>query len=151
LSTLHTTRAAAAPMRLIDMGVEPYLVASAMSCVAAQRLARKLCPKCAEKQNRPNVRVLRELGAEDADLKGANVRRAVGCPACRRTGYHGRLPVFEIMPVTDDIRHAIIERSGVHEIERIAIEQGMDTLRKAALRRVLSGELSIDEMLRVIA
>jgi type IV pilus assembly protein PilB len=151
LSTLHTTRAASAPMRLIDMGVEPYLVASAMSCVAAQRLARKLCTRCARDHDRADFDVLRDLGANDADLDYATVRYATGCPACRRTGYHGRMPVFEIMPVTEEISRAIVERSGVHEIERIAIEQGMDTLRKAALRRVLSGELSIDEMLRVIA
>jgi type IV pilus assembly protein PilB len=150
LSTLHTTRAAAAPMRLIDMGVEPYLVASAMSCVAAQRLARKLCTKCAEEYDAPDLDALRALGANDADLEGATVRYATGCPACRRTGYHGRMPVFEIMPVTEEIARAIIERAGVHDIESIAVEQGMDTLRKAALRHVLKGELSIDEMLRVI-
>jgi type IV pilus assembly protein PilB len=151
LSTLHTTRAAAAPMRLIDMGVEPYLVASAMSCVAAQRLARRLCTKCAQEYDGADFDALRELGANEADLEGATVRYATGCPACRRTGYHGRMPIFEIMPVTEEITRAIIERAGVHEIERIAVEQGMDTLRKAALRRVLSGELSVDEMLRVIA
>jgi type IV pilus assembly protein PilB len=151
LSTLHTTRAAAGPMRLIDMGVEPYLVASAMSCVAAQRLARKLCTKCAQAYEPADLEMLREWGADDADLEGATVRYATGCPACRRTGYYGRMPIFEIMPVTEEISRAIVERAGVHEIEAIAIEQGMETLRKAALRRVLSGELSIEEMSRVIA
>jgi type IV pilus assembly protein PilB len=122
-----------------------------MSCVAAQRLARKLCTKCAQEYDAPDLDALRDLGADDADLEGATVRYATGCPACRRTGYHGRMPIFEIMPVTEEITRAIIERAGVHEIERVAVEQGMDTLRKAALRRVLTGELSIDEMLRVIA
>jgi type II secretory ATPase GspE/PulE/Tfp pilus assembly ATPase PilB-like protein len=110
-----------------------------------------LCTNCAQESKRPDADVLRKLGAGDEDLEGATLRHATGCPACRRTGYHGRMPVFEIMPVTEEITRAIIERAGVHEIEHIAIEQGMDTLRKAALRRVLSGQLSIDEMLRVIA
>ena len=151
LSTLHATRSAAAPIRLIDMGVEPYLVASATSCIAAQRLAWKLCDSCAEPLE-PNLDLLRRLGATDAMLdEGVNIRGAKGCNNCRRTGYRGRAPVFEIMPVSEDIARLIVERSPSADIERVAVEQGMDTLRTAALRRVLKGDLSIEEMARVVS
>ena len=151
LSTLHATRSAAAPIRLIDMGVEPYLVASATSCVAAQRLARKLCDNCAKPIESPDLALLRRLGATDEILEeGIHVRAAVGCSTCRQTGYLGRAALFEVMPVTEDISRLIVERAPSADIERTAIEHGMDTLRVAALRRVLHGDLSIDEMVRVI-
>jgi type IV pilus assembly protein PilB len=152
LSTLHATRSAAAPIRLIDMGVEPYLVASAVSCIAAQRLARKLCDTCATPVEEVDPTQLRRLGATEEMLAGpVNVRQAVGCQNCRRTGYRGRAAIFEIMPVTEDISRLIVERAPSAEIERLAVEQGMDTLRTAALRRVLSGDLSIAEMARVVS
>jgi type IV pilus assembly protein PilB len=152
LSTLHATRSAAAPIRLIDMGVEPYLVASAVSCIAAQRLARKLCDHCAKPIADPDLGILRRLGATDAILDhGINLRSAAGCPNCRQTGYRGRAAIFEIMPVTEDISRLIVERAASADIERVAVEQGMDTLRIAALRRVLSGDLSMEEMARVVS
>jgi type IV pilus assembly protein PilB len=151
LSTLHATRSAAAPIRLIDMGVEPYLVASAISCVAAQRLARKLCDNCAKTVESPDLALLRRLGATDEILEaGINVRAAAGCSTCRQTGYLGRAALFEVMPVTEDITRLIVERAPSADIEHMAVEQGMDTLRVAALRRVLIGDLSIDEMVRVV-
>jgi type IV pilus assembly protein PilB len=152
LSTLHATRSAAAPIRLIDMGVEPYLVASATSCIAAQRLARRLCDTCAEPVEQPDLALLRRLGATEEMLDaGVHVRRAVGCSNCRQTGYRGRAPIFEIMPVTEDITRLIVERAPSAEVEQVAVEQGMDTLRMAALRKVLRGDLSIDEMVRVVS
>jgi len=152
LSTLHATRSAAAPIRLIDMGVEPYLVASAVSCIAAQRLARKLCDSCAKPADEIDYTQLRRLGATDEMLEGVvNVRVPIGCSNCRKTGYRGRAPIFEIMPVTEDITRLIVERAPSGDIERVAVEQGMDTLRVAALRRVLTGDLSIAEMARVVS
>ena len=153
LSTLHATRSAAAPIRLIDMGVEPYLVASAVSCIAAQRLARKLCDHCAKPVDEPDLALLRRLGATDEILDSGHQRPAAasGCSNCRQTGYRGRAAIFEIMPVTEDISRLIVERAASADIERVAVEQGMDTLRIAALRRVLSGDLSIDEMARVVS
>jgi type IV pilus assembly protein PilB len=152
LSTLHATRSAAAPIRLIDMGVEPYLVASAVSCIAAQRLARKLCDHCAKPIEDPDLGLLRRLGATDEILdQGINLRSAAGCANCRQTGYRGRAAIFEIMPVTEDISRLIVERAASADIERVAVEQGMDTLRIAALRRVLSGDLSMEEMARVVS
>ncbi len=152
LSTLHATRSAAAPIRLIDMGVEPYLVASAVSCIAAQRLARKLCETCAQPVDSIDEAQLRRLGATDKMLVATiNVRVPVGCSNCRRTGYRGRAPIFEIMPVTEDITRLIVERAPSADMERVAVEQGMDTLKMAALRKVLNGELSIEEMARVVS
>lgn len=149
LSTLHATSATAAPMRLTDMGVEPYLVASSLTCVISQRLVRKLCENCARELVEPDLSLLTELGAPDALLDGAVIRTPVGCAACRHTGYRGRGGVFEIMPVTEEIRRMIVDRAHSGDIERVAVEQGMVTLRQAALRKVARGELSIDEMARV--
>jgi len=151
LSTLHATRSAAAPMRLIEMGVEPYLVASALTLVAAQRLARKLCDRCARAVDSADVEHLRDLGADDAILDGATVRRAIGCPACRNSGYLGRLPILEIMPVTEPLSRLILDRAPRAQIERLAVEEGMETMRTAAMRRVATGVLSVEEMMRIIS
>ena len=151
LSTLHATRSAAAPMRLIEMGVEPYLVASALTLVAAQRLARKLCDRCAQAVDRAEFEHLRGLGADDAILDGATVRHAIGCPACRNTGYLGRLPILEIMPVTEPLSRLILDRAPRAQIERLAVEEGMETMRTAAMRRVATGVLSVEEMMRIIS
>ena len=151
LSTLHTTRAAAAPVRLVDMGIEPYLVASSLSCVAAQRLVRRLCDDCAVLMSeRDAVFALRELGAPEALMEGARVRKPVGCPACRNNGYRGRAAIFEVMPVSDHIARLIVERAPAADIEHVAVEEGMNTLWTAALKRVVRGEVSVDEMLRVV-
>jgi type IV pilus assembly protein PilB len=152
LSTLHATSSASSPIRLVDMGVEPYLVASAVSCIAAQRLARKLCEVCAEPIDKPDLKVLERLGATEEMLADeVTLRGPKGCQNCRQTGYRGRSAIFEIMPVTEDITRLIVERAHSAEIEHVAVEQGMDTLRVAALRRVLRGDLSLEEMARVVS
>jgi type IV pilus assembly protein PilB len=152
LSTLHATRAAAAPARLIDMGIEPYLVASALTCVTAQRLFRTLCEQCARPmRSNDAARSLEDLGADDALIEGATVRVSAGCASCRNTGYKGRGALFEIMPVTEGISRLIVERAPTAEVERLAVVEGMDTLRVAALYRVALGVLSPDEMLRVVS
>src|SRR5262249_38290830 len=137
---------------LVDMGIEPYLVASSLSCVAAQRLVRRLCEECAEPvPESEGLAVLRDLGAPEALLANATLRRPVGCPACRNTGYRGRSAIFEVLPVTDNIGRLIVEHAPAAVIEELAVAEGMDTLRTAALKRVARGEVSIDEMLRVVA
>jgi type IV pilus assembly protein PilB len=138
-------------MRLIDMGVEPYLVSSALTLVAAQRLARKLCESCAEPLEHPDFDLLRNLGADDSILEGATIYRAVGCPQCRNTGYRGRIPLFEIMPISEGISRLIVDRATSADLEHLATEEGMENMRVASLRRVARGVLSIDEMIRVIA
>jgi len=142
LSTLHTNSAPAAAARLIDMGVEPYLVASAIECVIAQRLARRLCPSCRKASTAP---------AADVGLTGEPVAvyDAVGCPRCRHLGYRGRLGLFEVMTVSDEIRALIVARAPAGEIARVAIAEGMGTLRDDGLSKVRAGETTLAEVARV--
>ena len=143
LSTLHTNSAPATPARLIDMGVEPYLVASAIDCVIAQRLARRLCVHC----KRP-VRVAGSLVGRP--LAGdVEVFEAVGCARCRESGYRGRLGLFEVMTVSDDIRALIVKREPAGAIAKVAIEQGMRTLLDDGLEKVRAGHTTLAEIQRV--
>jgi len=143
LSTLHTNSAPAAPARLIDMGVEPYLVASALECVLAQRLARKVCTSC---------RVPHEINGTKVGLaRRANVEifEPAGCERCRWTGYRGRVGLFEVMSVTDEIRALVVDRATAGAIAAVAVAQGMSTLRDDGLRKVRAGETTLAEVARV--
>jgi type IV pilus assembly protein PilB len=145
LSTLHTNDAPAAAARLIDMGVEPYLVASAIDCVVAQRLARRLCQHC----RRP-VRV----AANDVGLAGTAEVEAfepAGCTRCRDTGYRGRVGLFEVMVISEEIRSLVITRASAGEIRHVAIEQGMRPLVEDGLDKVRAGETTLAEIARVTA
>ncbi|HZJ27831.1 MAG TPA: ATPase, T2SS/T4P/T4SS family [Acidimicrobiia bacterium] len=149
LSTIHTTRAAAVPLRLLDMGVEPFLVTSALTCVVGQRLVRRLCTRCSEPYS-PDHAARESFGLSDEILDADAIRRPVGCSHCNGTGYRDRVAIYEIMPMTDDIARLVLARQSSQDIERWAVAEGMDTLRTAALRRVADGVTSIDEMLRVV-
>ncbi len=151
LSTIHTTSAAAVPMRLADMGVEPYLVASALTCVVAQRLARRLCAHCAVEHDDLGEAFLRRLGFTEEMWAARNIRKAVGCEACHGSGYHGRFAIYEVLVVTDEIRSLIAREATTAEIQRVAVADGMDTMRTAALRRVVDGVLTVDELTRVVS
>ncbi len=143
LSTLHTNDAPSAPMRLVDMGIEPYMVAASINCVVAQRLARHVCPSC-----RKPVRVPGQLvGLDGGEVE---VYEAAGCSRCRQTGYRGRLGLYEVMDVTDEIRSLIVSRAAAQEIRRVAVEQGMRTLRDDGLAKVRAGETTIVEIERVL-
>jgi type IV pilus assembly protein PilB len=143
LSTLHTNSAPATPARLIDMGVEPYLFASAIDCVLAQRLARRLCGTC----RRP-VRIAGSLvGAPQ--LGDVEVFEPVGCHRCRETGYRGRIGLFEVMTVTDEIRALIVDRAPAGKIAEVAISQGMRTLVDDGLDKVRAGHTTLAEIGRV--
>jgi type IV pilus assembly protein PilB len=143
LSTLHTNDAPGAPMRLVDMGIEPYLVAAAINCVIAQRLARRICISC-----RKAVRV----PGQSVGLSGGEIEifEAVGCARCRHTGYRGRLGLYEVMNVTDEIRSAIVARAISQDIARIAIAQGMQTLRDDGFAKVRAGSTTLIELTRVL-
>jgi type IV pilus assembly protein PilB len=149
LSTIHTTSAAATPIRLVDMGVEPYLVASAVTCIAAQRLLRRLCKECAQPDPRA-AKWLRSLHISEDEHAPETVMAAVGCPVCHGAGFSGRVAVIEVLKVTEDIERLIVRRAPTREVEQWAIAEGMDTLRTVAIRRVLDGVTSIDEVLRVV-
>jgi type IV pilus assembly protein PilB len=152
LTTLHTNDAASTPMRLIEMGVEPFLVGSALDCIVAQRLARKLCDKCKERFQ-PTRAELATVGW-DIEAEGGEIPiiyRPVGCTKCSRTGYYGRFAIHEVMPVTEDIERCIVERGQSEDLKKLAVAEGMLTLRQSGLRTVRSGNTSIEEILRVIA
>jgi type IV pilus assembly protein PilB len=143
LSTLHTNSAPATPARLIDMGVEPYLVASAIDCVVAQRLARRLCLNC----RRP-VRVAGSLVGLP-HVQEVDIFEPAGCHRCRETGYRGRIGLFEVMTVTNEIRALIVERARAGQIAEVAISQGMRTLTDDGLDKVRAGHTSLAEIGRV--
>jgi type IV pilus assembly protein PilB len=153
LSTLHTNDAASTPMRLVEMGVEPFLVISALDCVVAQRLARKLCDRCREEYE-PTHAELTEAGWPAALLKAEGppmLYRAVGCAACSRTGYRGRLAVHEVMVMSEEIRRQVVERYSSDDIKKTALSQGMLTLREDGLVKVAQGKTTLEELFRVIA
>jgi type IV pilus assembly protein PilB len=150
LTTLHTNDAPSSLPRLVEMGVETYLVASAIDCVVAQRLARKLCTRCREAY-RPEVLDLQEVGFPEQSWDGIKeLFRAVGCTACSKTGFRGRLGLYEVMPVTEEIERLIVERVSSEDIRRSAKDGGMLTLREDGLEKVRRGITSIEEILRVV-
>ena len=145
-STLHTNDAPGATTRLIDMGVEPYLVASSVELIAAQRLVRLICKHCKEEVPRDEMRRLtRDLG-EDVPEK---LYRGAGCRNCQNTGFRGRQGVFEMMPVTDEVRSLILTRSSSRDIRKIAIGQGMKSLREDGWRLAGEGRTTIEEVMRM--
>ncbi len=152
LSSLHTNDAAGTPMRLVEMGVEPFLVGSALDCVLAQRLTRQLCENCLEDYS-PTVEDLELIGFTEADEPPngkVRFRRAVGCQACSRTGYRGRIALQELLLVDEEIERAIIGHSSNDDIQHLALEQGMVPLRQDGLRKAALGITSLEEILRVV-
>lgn len=150
LSTLHTNDAPSAIVRLTEMGVEPFLVGSALDCVVAQRLARRLCPKCKEEYVPTRESLLENRFPLHPDEPVPTLFRAAGCAACAKTGYKGRLALHEVMAVSEDIERLAVERASTMAIARTAREQGMITLRDDGLRKVRAGATSIEEILRVV-
>jgi type IV pilus assembly protein PilB len=150
LSTLHTNDAPSSINRLIDMGVEPFLVSSAIDAVLAQRLARVLCEKCKEAYT-PEVVALERIGWEDGLEDGAPVLyRPVGCRTCSNTGYRGRIALNEVMPISEELQRLTVKRRSSEDMRNTAIEQGMRTLRQDGLAKVALGVTSIEEVLRVV-
>ncbi|HEU4754808.1 MAG TPA: type II secretion system protein GspE, partial [Armatimonadota bacterium] len=139
---------AGAVSRLLDMGLEPFLAASSLECMMAQRLARRVCPDCREEQEPPHEMMLvmeKELGYAPPSKH----LRGVGCSTCRFTGFSGRIGLFEILPISEDIRQLILDHESAGKIKALAIEQGMRTLRQDGWAKVLSGQTTIEEVIRV--
>ncbi|MBM3336015.1 Flp pilus assembly complex ATPase component TadA, partial [Candidatus Sumerlaeota bacterium] len=145
-STLHTNDAPTAVTRLVDMGIEPYLVASSLEAAVAQRLVRVLCPHCKQVDNSPKALSFRDEIGLSANQE---LFRAVGCQECRQTGYSGRRAVFELMDMDEDVRQLVLRTSSTGEIRKIAQQHGLRTLRQDGWRIVAEGETTIDEVLRV--
>jgi len=151
LTTLHTNDAASTPTRLVEMGVEPFLVGSALDCIVAQRLARRLCSKCKESYA-PEPGELESVGWDlGADEEFPQLYRPVGCGFCGRTGFHGRFAIQEVLLVSEEIERMIVERAHTEDIKKVALAQGMTTLRHAGLFQARAGTTSLEEVLRVVA
>ena len=150
LSTLHTNDAASAVTRLLDMGIEPFLISSSVLAMVAQRLVRVLCPECRE-PGRPEGETLRELGLERGgnDVRGGEWFLSRGCDACRGTGYRGRTGVYELMTIDDPVRRLIMDRANASMLRSAAVQRGMRSLLQDGARKVLEGRTTAEEILRV--
>jgi len=149
-SSLHTNDAPSAITRLIEMQVETFLVGSAIDCVVAQRLARQLCEKCKQAFT-PEESELIEAGYAESRIPDLGVFfRPSGCQSCSNTGYRGRIGLYEVMPMTEEIERLAVERASSETVKRVAIEQGMYTLRDDGLHKAASGLTSIEEIARVV-
>jgi type II secretory ATPase GspE/PulE/Tfp pilus assembly ATPase PilB-like protein len=146
LSTLHTNDAAGAIARLIDMGIAPFLIASSVGLVVAQRLVRRLCPHCKQRFVPPEE-VQRDLGLDY--VADRSFFRAVGCSQCENSGYQGRIAIYEILPVSDAIEAMIMERASSRSLFRQAQNEGLVSLRDAGLSKVQAGLTSLEELMRV--
>lgn len=147
-STLHTNDAPGAVTRLVEMGVEPYLVASSLELVLAQRLVRLLCPQCT-RPIAPTESEAAELRAEYGDRAPTMVHRGAGCRNCRGVGFRGRTGIFEVMPVTEELRSMILSRAAAGDMRKVAARDGMSSLREDGKRLVLEGRTTLEEVLRM--
>ncbi|HWP31252.1 MAG TPA: type II secretion system ATPase GspE [Fimbriimonadales bacterium] len=155
LSTLHTNDAASAATRLMDMGVEPFLIASSIIAVQAQRLVRTICTKCRESYTVPRETLLRYGFPLEEDMgtsidKSLNLFRGAGCDHCLQTGYKGRTGIHELMIYTDEIRDRILKKEPAHVLRTLAVQNGMRTLPEDALQKILRGDTTVEEVVRVI-
>ncbi len=148
ISTLHTNDSASSIARLIDMGVEPFLVSSSVIAIMAQRLLRTVCKECGARY-KPSAEELAQIGLDPAKVVDKFVFKAKGCPACLDTGYAGRTGIHEILVMDDELRSMIMKGVEAGRIKRRAMEKGMLTLREDGARKVLAGETTIEELLRV--
>jgi type IV pilus assembly protein PilB len=149
LSTLHTNDAPSAVTRLVEMGIEPFLVGSSVDCVLAQRLARRLCDWCRTEYAPTEVEL---VGARwPVELLGTpeTLWRPAGCRSCANTGYRGRIALHEVMPVSAAIEKLAVDRASAHEIQQVAHEEGLLDLRIDGLAKAAEGQTSIPEVLRV--
>lgn len=148
LSTLHTNDAPSSISRLLNMGIEPFLVSASLILIAAQRLARKICPECKEEEKVPEQGLV-QLGFSEEEAKTITCYRGKGCSVCNDSGYKGRIAFYEIMPVSPEIKEMVLEGASADELKKTAIRLGMKTLRMSGLTKVKEGMTSIEEVLRV--
>ncbi|MDQ6982166.1 MAG: ATPase, T2SS/T4P/T4SS family, partial [Mariprofundus sp.] len=150
LATLHTNDAPSTMTRLVNMGIEPFLVGSAVNMVSAQRLARCICPDCKSPEKVPTA-ALQDAGVPENELNDYHPMHGAGCQTCNGTGYKGRTGIYQVMPVFDEIREVIYAGGDSGRINAIAMEKNVKTLRMAALEKVKVGDISLEECLRVTA
>jgi type IV pilus assembly protein PilB len=144
LSTLHTNDAPSSITRMINMGVEPFLVTASANLLVAQRLVRRICENCKDVY-KPSPELVNALGIKTE--KNVKFYRGFGCERCHHTGYRGRMAIYEVLPLTDNMRDLILEGVSSSQLKRIAIENGMQTLRQAGIKKVVDGITTIEEVL----
>jgi type IV pilus assembly protein PilB len=147
LSTLHTNDAPSTINRLMNMGIEPFLVATSVNCICAQRLVRRICAHCVEDVETP-PQVLMQVGFAADEIKNLRIRRGRGCERCNQTGYKGRVGLYEVLLFSDEIRDMILSGASSIELKRKAVEEGMVSLRMAGLGKIREGVTTLDEVLR---
>ena len=147
LSTIHTNNASSTISRLINMKVEPFLVASSLNLIIAQRLIRKLCNEC-KSAYYPEISVLKGLGFDQGEIQNKRFYNAKGCSVCNKTGYKGRIAIYEVLNVRDEIKGLIYEDANEFEIEKLAVKNGMKTLRESAKEKFLEGITSLQEIIQ---
>ncbi len=149
LSTLHTHDAVRAVTRLFDMGVDPFMVASSVSVIVAQRLVRRICPDCRRPSDRFSMERLRELGFTDAETLTVAPVQGQGCAACHGTGYKGRIGLFEVLPVSESFRSRILERQTADQLKQQALADGLKTIRRSGLDKIKQGLTTVEEVVSV--
>ncbi len=149
LSTLHTNDAPSTINRLLNMGIEPFLVASSVNCIVAQRLARCICEDCKEKDDEAGLEALLEAGMEEEAARKVVPVKGRGCKNCSDTGFKGRLAVYEVMAIQDELKEFILNGASSLEIKREAMRLGMQTLRQSAFKKLAEGTTTLSEVLRV--
>jgi len=149
LSTLHTNNAPETVNRMLNMGVEPFLVSSAVNLIVAQRLARKICSECSEPVESTKEALLGIQFTEEEIEQGIEVHQGKGCPVCGNTGYKGRVALYEVMPFSKAIRELILQGAQTPELKKQAIEDGMQTLRRSGLNKIKDGVATPEEIVRV--
>jgi type IV pilus assembly protein PilB len=147
LSTLHTNDAPSTINRLMNMGIEPFLVATSVNCICAQRLVRRICSHCIEDMETP-PQMLMQVGYAPDEVKALRIKRGRGCERCNNTGYKGRVGLFEVLSFTDEIRDMILSGASSIELKRKAIEEGMVSLRMSGLQKIKEGATTLEEVLR---
>jgi type IV pilus assembly protein PilB len=147
LSTLHTNDAPSTVSRLMNMGIEPFLVATSVNVIAAQRLVRRVCQNCKEEVETP-IQGLLAVGFAESEAHGLRLVKGRGCEKCTNSGYKGRVGLFEVMDITDDMRELILSGATATELRRKAIEEGMITLRQSGLQKIREGSTTMDEVVR---
>lgn len=151
LSTLHTNDAPSTINRLLNMGVEPFLVTASVNMIVAQRLARKLCTACVEEDTQVTPALLQDAGMKAAEAKACTPKRGAGCRVCGNTGYKGRVALYEVMIMSDPLKDLVLQGASTAELKAEAIRLGMATLRRSGLNKIAEGMTTLDEILRVTA
>jgi type IV pilus assembly protein PilB len=149
LSTLHTNDAPSTINRLLNMGIEPFLVASSVNCIVAQRLARRVCDECKETDPEVDKHALIEAGMSEEDAGKAVPIKGRGCRNCSETGFRGRLAVYEVMTIHEELKEFILNGASSLDLKREAMRLGMQSLRQSALQKLSEGVTTLSEVVRV--